>query len=200
MSNNSLNVDTNFKSRRTGSTSSRSNNNQKKIILKNLKKNDEATSQSPKFRQISINNNKKQIKSSRSGKDLNPFKDQDLGIKKLLSKYGKTAEQYLNIMERPQTPNLQTKQKFDTASNGNTDNNQRDAFCMTSRENGDAVNISNSLINLSKQELKPKRRGDSIETYQNINNSAIHGDLYKHSVLTQPIENTNQQVWNESQT
>jgi hypothetical protein len=36
-----MNVDTNFKSRRTGSTSSRSNNNNKKIILKNLKRNEE---------------------------------------------------------------------------------------------------------------------------------------------------------------
>ena len=91
-----MNVDTNFKSRRTGSTSSRSNNNNKKIILKNLKRNDEIlnVSVSPRFRSISKNNNnlKKQIKACRSGKDLNPFKDHDLGIKKLLSKYGKTAD------------------------------------------------------------------------------------------------------------
>jgi hypothetical protein len=53
------------------------------------------------------------MKACLSGKDLNPFKDQDLGIKKLLIKYGKTANQYLNIMERPQTPNLQVKSKFD---------------------------------------------------------------------------------------
>ena len=36
--NNSLNIDNNFKRRRTGSTSSRSNNGHKKIIINNFKK------------------------------------------------------------------------------------------------------------------------------------------------------------------
>ena len=58
-----------------------------------------------------------------SGKDLNPLKDQDLGIKKLLIKYGKTSNQYLNIIERLQIYklnknliNLQYKLKIKTAN------------------------------------------------------------------------------------
>lgn len=71
---------------------------------------------------------------------------------------------------------------------------------MTSRENGDGINSRGSLINLSKQDIKPKRRGESIETYQGVNNNSIQNDLHKHSVLTQPNLITNQnQTWNDSQ-
>jgi hypothetical protein len=61
-----------------------------------------------------------------------------------------------------------------------------DGQCITSRENGDGINSQGSLINLNHHDTKTKRRGESIETYQGINNNSIQNDINKHSVLTQP--------------
>ena len=71
---------------------------------------------------------------------------------------------------------------------------------MTSRELCEGVNSTSSLINLnSKQDVHPNRRGESIETFQSINNSAFQNDLHKLSVLTQPNENINHKNFNESE-
>jgi hypothetical protein len=55
---------------------------------------------------------------------------------------------------------------------------------MTSRETGDGINSQGSLINLNNYDSKTKRRGESIETYQGVNNNSIQNDINKHSVLT----------------
>jgi hypothetical protein len=71
---------------------------------------------------------------------------------------------------------------------------------MTSRELCEGVNSTSSLINLnSKQDVHPNRRGESIETFQSINNSAFQNDLHKLSVLTQPNENINHKNFNDSE-
>lgn len=70
---------------------------------------------------------------------------------------------------------------------------------MTSREICDGVNSASSLINLSKQDVHPNKRGESIETFQSINNSVFLNDIHKNSVLTQPNENINHKNFNDSE-
>jgi len=55
---------------------------------------------------------------------------------------------------------------------------------MTSRETGDGINSQGSLINLNNYDSKTKRRGESIETYQGVNNNSIQNDINSSSKVS----------------